>query len=134
VLVDVSGVDMTHFRARKKSEGNLGLHKGNDGVLRPPTFVGSRKAHAKKCGPLEEVIQAVNDVFGDVLSDERKAKFADTARNIMIANETLKSQILNNSFEQVMSAGETKEFGERVLVEAQEACCGGESSTECCAW
>jgi hypothetical protein len=119
VLVDVSGVDMTHFRARKKSEGNLGLHKGNDGVLRPPTFVGSRKAHAKKCGPLEEVIQA---------------KFADTARNIMIANETLKSQILNNSFEQVMSAGETKEFGERVLVEAQEACCGGESSTECCAW
>ena len=62
----------------------------------------------------------MNLVFGEEISEEHKIKFAAAARDLMIADETLKDQILNNSFQQVMNAGDTKDFGELVLVEAQE--------------
>ena len=120
VPVDVSGVDMTHFRASESFSGKIDLKKGEAVSLLPTTGVGTAKAHEKKYGVLAAVIEAMNMVFGDDISDEHKIRFAEAARSIMIADETLKEQILNNSFQQVMNSGDTKDFGERVLVEAQD--------------
>ena len=120
VPVDVSGVDMTHFRASESFSGKIDLKKGEAVSLLPTTGVGTAKAHEKKYGVLAAVIEAMNMVFGDDISDEHKIRFAEAARSIMIADETLKDQILNNSFQQVMNSGDTKDFGERVLVEAQD--------------
>ena len=120
IPVDVSGVDMTHFRAKETFSGKIDLKKGESVSLLPGDSVGSAKAHEKKYGPLAEVIEAMNLVFGDEISEEHKIKFAAAARDLMIGDDALKNQILNNSFEQLMNAGDTKDFGERVLVEAQE--------------
>jgi len=102
--VDLTNVEMTHYRLAKQCEThiNLGVTDG-DFHLEPVTEIGTAKAKDKKSELLSEILARMNDLFaGDNLTESDMVNYANTIADKVRENEQVMQQVRNNTPEQAM--------------------------------
>lgn len=101
--VDLSSVELSHYRLSKLREQDLLLVKDSQQGLRPGSAMGSGKAKSKQEEFLSQIIQRLNEVFiTDGLTDNDLLDYARTITNKLSENTAVMQQIENNSAEQAM--------------------------------
>jgi type I restriction enzyme R subunit len=102
--IDVSELELTHYRLNKRAEHQLNLRDeadDHDG-LKPVSDVGSGKAHDPEKKRLSEIIEQLNDLFGAEVSDEDKLHFANGVADRIRRDEAVMAQVESHSPDQVM--------------------------------
>lgn len=97
--IDLSGVQLTHYKVSDKGTRDLPLG-GEPSGLRPVTAAGSGQAHDEEKIALSALIAAVNDLFEGELSDADRVAYVDHVVGKLVENENLAAQALNNTREQ----------------------------------
>lgn len=102
--IDLSGVELTHYRLTKQREYELRIgDEQGDYRLKPTDAAGSGSPHEPEKEPLSEIIARLNDLFGDEsLTDNDRLNFLNSIKDKVEENEQVVDQIRNNSREQVM--------------------------------
>ncbi|APC14624.1 restriction endonuclease subunit R [Pseudomonas frederiksbergensis] len=101
--VDVSELQLTHYRLSKRAEHKLRLsEESGDYGLDPATAVGSGKAHDPEKKRLSEIIEALNDIFGAETSDDDQLHFLTGIAQRISRQEDVMAQVNNHTTEQVM--------------------------------
>ncbi|WP_223502322.1 type I restriction endonuclease subunit R [Pseudomonas sp. BF-R-24] len=101
--VDVSELQLTHYRLSKRAEHQLRLSEESGGYgLDPATAVGSGKAHDPEKKRLSEIIEALNDIFGAETSDDDQLHFLTGIAQRISRQEDVMAQVNNHTTEQVM--------------------------------
>jgi type I restriction enzyme R subunit len=114
--IDISEVELTHYRLTKRKEHELRLAEEDDpDGLDPITGVGTGKPHDPEKKRLSEIIEALNDLFGAEVSDEDQLHFANGIADRVRRDETVMAQIDSHSTEQVMHGLFPKRLTDLVL-------------------
>jgi type I restriction enzyme R subunit len=114
--VDISELELTHYRLTKQKEHELRLASEGDPVgLDPITGLGSGKPHDPEKKRLSEIIDKLNDIFGAEVSDEDQLHFANGIADRVRRDETVMAQIDSHSTEQVMHGLFPKRLTDLVL-------------------
>lgn len=101
--IDLSSVELSHYRLSKIRQQDLKLKKDGAKGLYPPTAIGTGKAREKEAAWLSEIITRLNELFiTDGLSDSDLINYAKTIRDKISENERVMHQIENNSPEQAL--------------------------------
>lgn len=100
--IDLSGVQLTHFRTTKQAEKQLRLEEEDGGYLKPITAVGSGKPHDPEKKKLQEIIDALNDLFGSEVQDDDKLQYTENIANRMERDDDLMAQVKKHSEQEVM--------------------------------
>lgn len=102
--LDLSNVVMTHYRLSKIRQKDIKLKENSsDYKIDPTNDVGSAKPKDKKEEFLSHIIERLNDIFmTDRLTDKDMINYAFTVRDKLTENETVMSQMANNTREQAM--------------------------------
>jgi type I restriction enzyme R subunit len=102
--IDLSSVQLTHYRLSKIKQQDLLLAKDGDGTgLYPATDVGKGKSKDKLEEWLSQIINRLNDLFvTDGLSASDMVSYAHTIRDKLLENASVMNQIDNNSPEQAL--------------------------------
>lgn len=101
--VDLSSVELSHYRLSKLRQHDLRLVKDGETGLSPGTHTGTGRARDKKEEWLSTIIQRLNELFvTDELTDQDMLSYAQTIRDKLRENRTVMHQIENNSAEQAM--------------------------------
>ena len=102
--VDLSDVDLTHYRLNILKQGNLGLHEQEESYgLSPASGLGSGRNKDKKKELLSITIEKFNEIFeADKLTDADKINYANTIADKIKENLSVMDQVNNNSKEQAM--------------------------------
>jgi type I restriction enzyme R subunit len=102
--IDVSELQLTHYRLNKRAEHqlNLGEEAGDYDGLKPVSDVGSGKPHDPEKKRLSEIIEQLNDLFGAEVSDEDQLHFANGVADRIRRDESVMAQVENHSVDQVM--------------------------------
>lgn len=101
--IDLSSVELSHYRLSKLKQQDLLLVKDSQQGLQPGSAMGSGKAKSKKEEFLSEIIDRLNEVFiTDGLTENDLLNYAYTVRDKISENTTVMKQIENNSAEQAM--------------------------------
>ncbi|ADT87855.1 type I restriction endonuclease subunit R [Vibrio furnissii] len=103
--LDLGNVVMSHYRLSKIRQQDIKLQvntpPGNG--LKPSNDVGTAKPKDKKEEFLSHIIDRLNEVFiTDNLTDKDMINYAFTVRDKLTENQTVMSQIANNTPEQAM--------------------------------
>ncbi|MFH0223678.1 type I restriction endonuclease subunit R [Vibrio furnissii] len=103
--LDLGNVVMSHYRLSKIRQQDIKLQvntpPGNG--LKPSNDVGTAKPKDKKEEFLSRIIDRLNEVFiTDNLTDKDMINYAFTVRDKLTENQTVMSQIANNTPEQAM--------------------------------
>jgi type I restriction enzyme R subunit len=115
--LDLSNVQLTHYRLQKQREQDLELEgaKGETG-LHPGGEFGGGMVRDKKLEPLSRIITRMNDLFAaENLSDADKVSYAQTIAAKVRENAGVMAQIRNNTPEQAMLGDFPKAVEEAVL-------------------
>lgn len=114
--IDISEVELTHYRLTKRKEHELKLaDEQGEYLLDPITGVGSGKPHDPEKKRLSEIIETLNDLFGAEVSDEDQLHFANGIADRVRRDESVMAQIDNHSTEQVMHGLFPKRLTDLVL-------------------
>jgi len=114
--VDISELELTHYRITKRKEHDLRLNDdAGEYNLDPMTQVGSGKAHDPEIKRLSEIIEKLNDIFGAEVSDEDQLHFANGIADRVRRDEVVMAQVNNHSTEQVMHGLFPKKLTDLVL-------------------
>ncbi|SDR87754.1 type I restriction endonuclease subunit R [Pseudomonas oryzae] len=101
--VDVSELQLTHYRLTKRAEHDLHLSdEQGDYSLDPASAVGSGKPHDPEKKQLSEIIEALNDIFGAEVSDEDQLHFLTGIAQRISREEDVMAQVNSQPAEQVM--------------------------------
>ena len=102
--IDLSSVQLSHYRLAKIRQQDLQLVKEGEGTgLYTTTALGTGKARDKKEAWLSQIIQRLNELFvTDGLTDKDLINYAYTIRDKISENERVMDQIANNSAEQAI--------------------------------
>lgn len=112
--IDLSSVELSHYRLSKVRQQDLRLSKDAEVGLTPGSAMGSGKARSKHEEWLSQIIARLNETFvTDGLTESDLINYAYTIRDKVSENAAVMDQIANNSREQAMLG----DFGE-VLDEA----------------
>jgi type I restriction enzyme R subunit len=108
--IDLSSVELSHYRLSKIQQQDLMLVKEGDVEgLYGADSVGTGKAKSKEETWLSQLIERLNDLFvTDGLSERDMLNYAYTIRDKVKENDAVMSQIANNSPEQALLG----DFGE----------------------
>lgn len=99
--IDLSGVQLTHYRLKEQGRRPLNLKEGDgDYGLVPPGEVGSGESRDPQRAKLAEIIQRMNDLFEGELSDADMIGLVTHISARMIANPVLAQQAQHNTKEQ----------------------------------
>ena len=103
-LVDLSSVELSHYRLSKIKKQNLLMVKEDTGTgLYPGTGIGSGKPRSKKDEWLSQIIARLNELFvTDALTDKDMINYVFTVCDKLRENERVIHQIANNSAEQAL--------------------------------
>lgn len=98
-IIDLSSVELSHFRLSKIKEQDLKMVKeGGEEGLEPGTDIGGGKAKSKEEEWLSQIIGRLNELFvTDGLTDKDLINYAYTIRDKMKENSAVMHQIANNS-------------------------------------
>ncbi|HCE3485180.1 TPA: type I restriction endonuclease subunit R [Vibrio parahaemolyticus] len=102
--LDLGNVVMSHYRLSKIRQQDIQLQENTpEYKLHPSNDVGTAKPKDKKEEFLSFIIERLNEVFvTDNLTDKDMINYAFTVRDKLTENETVMSQITNNTREQAM--------------------------------
>jgi type I restriction enzyme R subunit len=101
--IDLSSVELSHYRLSKVRQQDLRLEKNADKGLAPGAAMGTGKAKSKQEEWLSQIISRLNEVFvTDGLTDADLINYAFTIRDKISENAAVMHQIANNSREQAM--------------------------------
>ena len=103
--IDLSNVEMSHYRVSKQRQQDLALGEQDQGPygLKGGESLGSAKAKDKKEERLSLIIERLNELFiTDQLTEQDLVNYAYTIRDKVRENESVMSQIANNTDEQAM--------------------------------
>ncbi|WP_018694294.1 type I restriction endonuclease subunit R [Algicola sagamiensis] len=102
--LDLDHVVMSHYRLSKIRQQDIQLQENSlEYKLQPSNSVGSAKPKDKKEEFLSHIIERLNEVFvTDNLTDKDMINYVFTVRDKLTENETVMSQIANNTREQAM--------------------------------
>jgi len=115
--IDLSNVEMSHYRLSKLHEQDLKLQDNTDEhKLQPGNDVGSAKPRDKKEEFLSNILTRLNDMFiTDSLTDKDMISYAFTVRNKLSENQAVMTQITRNTREQAMLGDFTKAIDDAML-------------------
>jgi len=114
--IDISEVELTHYRVTKRKEHELRLADEEDpDGLDPITGVGTGKPHDPEKKRLSEIIETLNDLFGAEVSDEDQLHFATGIADRVRRDEAVMAQVESHSTEQVMHGLFPKRLTDLVL-------------------
>ncbi len=114
--VDLSNVELSHYRLSKIRQQNLILKEDAAEYLAPGDGVGGAKPKDKKEEFLSQIISRLNEVFiTDELTGKDLVNYAYTIRDKISENELVMHQIANNSTEQALLGGFSKAIDDAVL-------------------
>ncbi|SEJ29429.1 type I restriction enzyme, R subunit [Azotobacter beijerinckii] len=101
--IDVSELQLTHYRLTKRAEHQLRLseEEGEYG-LEPASAVGTGKAHDPQKKRLSEIIEALNGIFGAETSDEDQLHFLTGIAQRIRRQEDVMVQVNSQPADQVM--------------------------------
>lgn len=102
-IIDLSSVELSHYRLSKLKQQELRLAKDGQAGLEPGNSVGTRKARDKKEEFLSQIIERLNETFiTDGLSENDLLDYARTITNKVSENAHVMHQVRNNSPDQAM--------------------------------
>ena len=101
--IDLSGVELTHYRLQKQREQDLKLREEEGKKLKPGTEFGSGSSRNKDTELLSRIIERMNNLFAaENLSEADLVSYARTIADKIQENEAVMSQVANNTPEQTM--------------------------------
>lgn len=102
-IVDLSELELTHYRLRKQREQQLRLddEEGKYG-LDPATDVGTAAPHDPEAVLLQELIEKLNDLHGSDVHSDDQVRFLDEQADRAMRVETAVEQVGNNTEDQAM--------------------------------
>lgn len=102
--VDLGGLRMTHYKLLYQGEthGELEVREGDE--LRPSKGKGGREPRDRERAYLKELIERLNEAFGQEVTDQDKVAFAIHISEKLRENEKVMDQVRNNPMEQAMKA------------------------------
>ena len=112
--VDVSELELTHYRLTKHQERSLRVADDGDG-LQPISAVGSAKPHDPEKKRLSEIIEKLNDLFGSEVDDDDQLHFANGVADRIRRDEAVMAQVEQHSPDQVMHGLFPKRVTDAVL-------------------
>ncbi|QJQ95436.1 MULTISPECIES: type I restriction endonuclease subunit R [Halomonadaceae] len=114
--IDVSELELTHYRLTKRAEHQLRLEEEEgDYGLKPVSEVGSGKPHDPEKQRLAEIIDKLNDLYGAEVSDDDKLHFANGIADRIERDEAVMAQMRNHSEDQIMHGLFPKRVTDAVL-------------------
>ncbi len=119
--IDLSNVEMSHYRLSKIREQDLKLQEDSETPLQPITGIGTGQGRGAEEEWLSVIIDRLNGIFiTDNLSDSDMINYAYTIRDKLVENELVMQQIANNSREQAM-LGDFPEALDDAIVTSHQA-------------
>jgi type I restriction enzyme R subunit len=114
---DLTSVQLTHYRLQKQREQDLMLNDAKeDSTLTPGADFGSGRARDKKLEALSQIIARMNDLFAaEDLSEADLVSYARTIADKIQENDSVMSQVNNNTPDQTMLGDFPKAVEEAVL-------------------
>lgn len=102
--IDISGLQLTHYRLKKIAEHQINLKDGDvDTRLKPIDGVGTGTPHDAEKEALSAIIARLNELFaGDGLTDRDRLNYMHTIKDKVLENAKVVQQIRSNTPEQVM--------------------------------
>jgi len=102
--IDLSGIELTHYRLKKQAEHRLNLREGEGEYrLSGEIETGSGTGHDPDKESLAKIIQRLNELFaGEGLTDKDKLHYLHAIKGKVLQNEAVVSQLENNTPDQVM--------------------------------
>lgn len=115
--VDLSNVEMSHYRLSKLHEQHLKLQEdAEEYKIEPGNDIGTAKPKDKKEEFLSNILARLNDLFvTDNLSDKDMINYAFTVRDKLSENQAVMTQIANNTREQAMLGDFPKAIDDAVM-------------------
>ena len=118
--VDVSELELTHFRLQKQAEHALKLgEEQGDYTLRPVSEVGSGSAREPEKKPLQEIIEKLNELFGQDIAEEDKLNWVRDLANRVSRHDQVRRQVETYDTDQVMH-GSLPKVLEQILIESMQ--------------
>jgi len=115
--VDLSDIELTHYRLAKKREEQIKL-ENEDGALRPASDE-SAKPKDRETERLSEIIERMNQLFEGEFSDGDALSYARTIMTKLRENDRVMTQLQENSREQAMK-GDFPTAVEDAVIESME--------------
>ncbi len=102
--IDISGLQLTHYRLKKIAEHQINLKDGDvDTRLKPTDGVGTGAPHDAEKEALSAIITRLNELFaGDGLTDKDRLNYMHTIKDKVLENTKVVQQIDSNTPDQVM--------------------------------
>lgn len=100
--IDLSSVDLSHYRLAKIREQDLKLKKNQDGGLEPANDLGTGKAKSKQEEWLSQIITRLNEIFTGEVTESDMLNYAYTIRDKVRENKVVMQQVSNNSASQAL--------------------------------
>ena len=124
--IDLSKVILTHHSLKNQGKLKLSLSEGDNLKLQPLTEAGSGSVQEKEKALLSELINGLNDIFGNELNDEDQIKssspiFVNHSLIKLLESETLQQQAENNTKEQFWNSPDLRQAFLYAIMDADEA-------------
>jgi type I restriction enzyme R subunit len=114
--IDLSGVELTHYRLQKQREQDLKLREEAGEKLKPGSEFGSGSSRNKEVELLSQIIERMNELFAaENLSEADLVSYARTIADKIQENEAVMAQVTNNTPDQTMLGDFPKAVEEAVL-------------------
>lgn len=114
--IDLTGVVLTHYRARRKGRANLVLETSEVKGLDPVSDIGSGVARDDEADWLSNILQRLNDIFaGENLTDKDMTNYLHTIADKVRENQPVMDQLRNNTREQALLGDFPKAVGDAIL-------------------
>jgi len=110
--IDISSVELTHYKLHKQKTKNLGLD--GDGIL-PGTEGGGAIAKDPEKELLSQIIGHMNALFEGELTDDDMLNYARTIKDKVMENSKVVEQVTNNTKEQAMMGGFADAINDAVI-------------------
>ena len=102
-LIDLTAVELSHYRLSKRKQQDLRLLKEGATGLNATTDLGTGKPRNKQAAWLSQIIARLNEIFiTDGLSDKDLINYAYTIADKVLENAHVMYQVANNATEQIM--------------------------------
>ncbi|QFY89804.1 type I restriction endonuclease subunit R [Magnetovirga frankeli] len=103
--IDLHGLALTHYGIKAKGQlDGVAEGGGEYQSLKPATGVGTAEGRDRERAFLSELINALNDLFGEGITEEDKVSFAVHISDKLRTNDTVMAQVNNNTREQALKA------------------------------
>ena len=115
--IDLSLVDMTHFKLEKLGENALVLGGDSPVALNPMVAVGSGSVHEKELTWLAQIVSLINKQFEGAFSSSEIESFVHLIWGNLVLDPDLKSQAKANTKEKFYSVGSFRTALTKAIVE-----------------